>query len=595
MRFLLILLSLPAWATNYYVAASGSNSNNGTSPGTPWQTVSKVNSGTYVAGDTINFNGGDTFSGTTLSVSLVGSAGNPIIIQSYGTGQGIISVGSCGSPAVTHGISLTDPQYVTITNLTITGAGWTGSGLSTVVCDGGNGIYILSDHTSGPLLQSVTITSNTISGFYYGVLADAGKSTGNTSTVGWNNLTIDHNTLSGNLSGSILVQGANVGSSGPNNAYTTVDLSFNTATNSPGDPNSGSGGVHGSIKTEAGGINLGNTTGFTINSNYVSGVGGFGGALSGLTLGGSTGIVASNSATGKIDNNEVSNTACSTHFDGDAIDIDQATSGVDIAFNLTYLNVGPSVQLGSFGGPITSGIRVHHNISYNDVRGNNTGGTSEQGAIRLWGSTSNTQVFNNTVVIQTGYVGTPSGMNFEAGSNNTVYALNNVFTVPSGIGVFWSNTTNNPTNMGSPTILGNLYDSSGGSLLISNNNGSGSQTITTLATWHGLGYETLSAVLYGAVGAAKLWNVAGFSPPTNGFGTANINGVVTNFNLLSSSPGVGAGINPSLVSVTLGPVDYHGNASMRGSLVDMGASTFVSQNDSRVWGKATVRGRSTAR
>jgi hypothetical protein len=48
------LFALTAEAANYYVSNSGNDGNNGTSTSSPWQTLAKVNSITFVAGDTIS-------------------------------------------------------------------------------------------------------------------------------------------------------------------------------------------------------------------------------------------------------------------------------------------------------------------------------------------------------------------------------------------------------------------------------------------------------------------------------------------------------------------------------------------------------------
>ncbi|HUC87424.1 MAG TPA: hypothetical protein VMR75_03870, partial [Candidatus Saccharimonadales bacterium] len=45
-------------STTYYVSPNGSNSNNGTSASSPWQTVSKVNSFCPKPGDIVLFQGG---------------------------------------------------------------------------------------------------------------------------------------------------------------------------------------------------------------------------------------------------------------------------------------------------------------------------------------------------------------------------------------------------------------------------------------------------------------------------------------------------------------------------------------------------------
>ncbi len=85
---LFILIWGDAHSTNYYISATGSNSNNGLTTSSPWQSISKVNSmmSTFNPGDQILFKRGDTFFGT-LIISRSGTAGNLITFGSYGTGN----------------------------------------------------------------------------------------------------------------------------------------------------------------------------------------------------------------------------------------------------------------------------------------------------------------------------------------------------------------------------------------------------------------------------------------------------------------------------------------------------------------------------
>ena len=73
----------------YYVKNGGNDSAAGTSDGTAWATISKVNTvwaaGTFAPGDNIYFKRGDSFTGT-ITVAESGSSGNPITIGAYGTG-----------------------------------------------------------------------------------------------------------------------------------------------------------------------------------------------------------------------------------------------------------------------------------------------------------------------------------------------------------------------------------------------------------------------------------------------------------------------------------------------------------------------------
>lgn len=74
--------------TQYYVSFSGgSDANNGTSTGTPFKTISKVNSLNLAAGDIVSFKKGDVWEGSTLVVNHNGSSGNVITYNSYGTGD----------------------------------------------------------------------------------------------------------------------------------------------------------------------------------------------------------------------------------------------------------------------------------------------------------------------------------------------------------------------------------------------------------------------------------------------------------------------------------------------------------------------------
>ncbi|GAB4026624.1 right-handed parallel beta-helix repeat-containing protein [Spirosoma gilvum] len=69
----------------FYVSNAGSDSNNGLSQSTPFQTINKVNTLILQAGDNVLFRRGDIFRGT-LNIVNSGGAGNPIRIDAYGAG-----------------------------------------------------------------------------------------------------------------------------------------------------------------------------------------------------------------------------------------------------------------------------------------------------------------------------------------------------------------------------------------------------------------------------------------------------------------------------------------------------------------------------
>ena len=74
-------------AKNFYISASGSDTNNGLTTTTPWKSISKINSSSYTSGDSILFKCGDTFYGTLTPTT------NGISFSSYGTGAKPIITG----------------------------------------------------------------------------------------------------------------------------------------------------------------------------------------------------------------------------------------------------------------------------------------------------------------------------------------------------------------------------------------------------------------------------------------------------------------------------------------------------------------------
>jgi hypothetical protein len=85
---------------DYYVANApiGNDANSGLSELLPWETINKVNSGSYNPNDTINWNRGDTFNDEYLLVSDAGTSGNTIDWDAYGIGAPpIISGGAVAS------------------------------------------------------------------------------------------------------------------------------------------------------------------------------------------------------------------------------------------------------------------------------------------------------------------------------------------------------------------------------------------------------------------------------------------------------------------------------------------------------------------
>lgn len=106
-----------AAGTTYYVdPVGGLDTNNGTSTGTPWKTMSKLNGRTFAAGDSILFKGGTTISGE-FDIDDSGTSGSPITIGSYGTGRATVNAGNG------NGIHWVNSAYIVVKDLVIYGSG----------------------------------------------------------------------------------------------------------------------------------------------------------------------------------------------------------------------------------------------------------------------------------------------------------------------------------------------------------------------------------------------------------------------------------------------------------------------------------------
>jgi hypothetical protein len=154
----LILISVKARGTDYYVSAGGNNTNNGLSTSTAWQSIAKVNSFTFAANDRILFRRGDTFYGgiilkrSNLSFGAYGSGAKPVITGLSSVSGWVNSGGNTWEAPVTNvksGVNLV------LRNSTIQQVGRYPNANAE---NGGYLTYTASTNTSitGPALSSTT-------------------------------------------------------------------------------------------------------------------------------------------------------------------------------------------------------------------------------------------------------------------------------------------------------------------------------------------------------------------------------------------------------------------------------------------------------
>ena len=340
-------------ATNYYVSTSGSDTNPGTQA-LPWQTINNVNSTTFGPGDEILFQGGQTFTGPLIfTATSAGTAANPIVVSSYGTGLAIIS-------STSDGIDITDTQGFSISGLVITGVNHN--------TNTGRGIYLLNDLVGNVKLGPITIDSVTVNNFGYDGISIYGLN----GSSGWNSVTITNSTSYANRDG---VQSYGLA----NNANQNIFIDQVTTHDNPG--RSGSGNPTGS------GIGLGQTNGATIQRCVA-----YNNGASNTSATGPVGIWCYNSNNVTIQFCESYNNTGGTGKDGDGFDLDINTTNSTLQYNYSHGNAGAGYLFGGAG--TVGGNNISFNVSQNDGLKNGYAG------IEAWGTVANVVVEGNWVFAQ---------------------------------------------------------------------------------------------------------------------------------------------------------------------------------------------------
>jgi len=120
MFVLFVLLAVRAQATIYYVdSTNGSDSNNGTSTSTPWQSLTKANAVSLLPGDQLLFIYGGVWSGA-LTIQHGGTATSPVIVGAYGNASNPKPTINAGGAHTTALLVKGSINYVTVENLAVT-------------------------------------------------------------------------------------------------------------------------------------------------------------------------------------------------------------------------------------------------------------------------------------------------------------------------------------------------------------------------------------------------------------------------------------------------------------------------------------------
>lgn len=379
----------------YYVdGVSGGDGRAGTSPGTAWATVGRVNSQTLRPGDSVLFQGGQTFSGTLLHLVSAGSAAGVITIGSYGAGRATLSNGT------NNAVWLDKAGGYAFRNLNFTGI----SGSTAFA-----GVNAFASGT-GPL-PGISFTGCSFTGWQYGLQIG-----GSAATDGFRGITIDSCDASGNLYGGISIfSQAAFNPAAPVYAHTGLLITNTTANNNTGLATVTTQGTGTGINVSA--VRGGTVTGCTAHSN---------GSANGDTSSGPVGIIVYSSdsvtITGCL---SYSNASGTPTVDGDGFDIDTDSTNCIIEYCLAYSNAGAGILLyGGGSDTFWNGNTARFNLCWG-----NAGVNTSYGDLTLGGNLSGAQVYGNTCVSHDGASTFPSPLLVQAGTfsgcalrNNILYA-----------------------------------------------------------------------------------------------------------------------------------------------------------------------------
>ncbi|WP_145134446.1 Ig-like domain-containing protein [Paenibacillus sp. Y412MC10] len=368
-----------ASGTTYYVdSTGGDDGNNGTSQGSAWKTLDKVNATTFSPGDKILFKAGESWNGR-LWPKGSGEEGSPIIIDRYGEGSKPLIAGVTSE---LEAVFLKNQQYWEISNLEVTNS-------SPLPFDRDwenprgqrRGVYILNEEAG--LLHHIHIKNlniHDVDGSYTtrsgGIIVD---SVGSTTPSAFDDVLID-----GNMLTDVDAYGIYIGSNcilrngmgdlwpwvpkpyGPWTPSTRVKISNNTV-----------------LRAATGGIAWNVTDGAVVERNTV----------------GQATYLATNASIwwAYSDNNLVqfneSFASVNGAEDGHGFDVDAGNIGSLVQYNYSHDNAG-GFMLFVNDTYDTINTVVRYNISQND----------RKSIFRYSGSIDNVYNYNNTV-----YVGKSSG------------------------------------------------------------------------------------------------------------------------------------------------------------------------------------------
>lgn len=534
--FIITLCSLylltDVFGASYYVSPTGSDSADGLSPATAWQTLSRANTQSFIAGDALLFEGGQTFNGELeLRDDDTGTASNPILVSSYGIGKATINAVSD-----TSAIDVYNTDGIKIYNIKATG-NWNS------VTQTGNtqmGISFFSDLSGSSTSNYVYIDNVESSGFRHGIAV--GHYSSDMSKGHFDDITIVNSLAHDNARDGIILW-SNSATLNP----TIYGYTFRNVLIRNCKAYSNEGETAQSFPTGFG-INLEGVQNATVEHciTYNNGI------RCGGSGGGAVGIMPFFSDNVTIQFCEsYNNKAGPSTTDGGGFDLDGGCTNSTVQYCYSHDNDGAGYLIVSWdAGAAPCGTNtIRYNVSENDCRKSNLG------ALSVLNGANDSYVYNNTVYIEPSVTGLARGMYIWGEARSRVY--NNLIQSTGAMLV-----ETGP----SQTLNYNNYQSSGN--LSFRHNGTTYKNFAAFVA--ASGYET-----NGKTDRAFTYRNLSYPqmPLVGTIGDAYNLASIRAYRLQPTSPMIDAGLNISSLFplINMGIRDFWGNAIPVNGLYDIGA------------------------
>lgn len=359
LSFLSLIVS--SSATTWYISPIGNDQSTGTSPTTPYLSLSPLPSH-YSCGDSVLFdssNGPHTFHGTGLYIpSVIGDpCTQPMVVSSYSPNPGGGgALATLHFDVTTDAILLQDTGSVAVSQLSLLNV----NAGPTPPQHMGIHVFASSGQDTQPPFQGVAVSNAHVSGFFNGISIDAAG------CRGYTGLTVTNSSATGSWGSGISSTGDYSALCYPHTGMVIADCFADYNQGDPSNKQSWSGS----------GIVLSGVDGGLITRCSAS----FNGHSNGHDGGGPVGIWFWNSNNGTISHcvarGNGNGHAPFTSNDGGGFDLDGGCSNCVIEYCLSYNNTGPGFLVCSFGGPMpTLNNTVRYSVSLGDGTGSSNGVT----------------------------------------------------------------------------------------------------------------------------------------------------------------------------------------------------------------------------